>query len=231
MKERPILFTGEMVRAILEGRKTQTRRLFKPGSEILYRPQTAVYPVSFRHHRTSLWHDFKSVDELIAKFCPYGKPGDRLWVRETFALETNFNLASNDDYPPPFKDGRPVAWHPESADGAWPAYWQQPHYKATDPIPELDYPDKDTDGPTVRWTPSIHMPRWASRILLEITDVRVERLQEASYEDIMAEGIRDVHWLTAWKNAWNSINAKRGFGWDANPWVWVVEFKVVLPHG
>ncbi|TQK10218.1 hypothetical protein [Herbaspirillum sp. SJZ107] len=191
MKERPILFTGPMVRAILDGSKTQTRRIAK---EFAGRDD---------------------LDAILKRFpnqngCPHGQPGDRLWVRETF--------------------GHP--WH-----HAQPDYF----YRATDAAVET-HPDFG------RWTPSIHMPRRASRILLEITGVRVERLQDISEADAWAEGIEAFDGAledmaifemarrtgrpfedaaTTYAALWESINGAGS--WDANPWVWVIEFKRVAP--
>ncbi len=166
MKERPIMFSGEMVRAILEGRKTQTRRVWK-------RPELRKA-------------DWEIGDSSIA--CPYGEVGDRLWVRETWCGGQH---------------GMPV------------------HYKAS--WTEHEY------GPA--WKPSIHMPRKYSRITLEITGVRVERVQDMSVEDAINEGIglSSVDPLGSFGQLWDSINAKCGYGWGVNPWVWVVEFKRVLP--
>jgi len=193
MKERPILFGGWAIPKILDGSKTQTRRVRKGNTSGL---------------------------------CPYGYPGDRLWVRETFCIESSREVGP---YEPPFKDGRPCRWHENDA---WGFYWEQPHYRATDPTPELEI---GTGDPGVKWSPSIHMPRWASRITLEIVSVRVERVQEISETDAGAEG---VDWYSienkidgiercqqAFIKLWNSINAKRGFGWDENPHVRVIEFK------
>jgi len=198
MKERPILFNAEMVRAILDGRKTQTRRVIKPQPIIVG-------------------------DGLSWPLCPYGIPGDRLWVRETFALESSQEVS----YDPPFKDGRPLL----EVDGGFEhgTWWEQPHYKATDPEPELSY---DGEGPCVKWSPSIYMPRWASRILLEITDIRVERVKDISRDDAFSEGhpfTKPKHPEIKWnfEKLWNSINEKKGLGWDKNPWVWVIEFKAV----
>ena len=208
---KPILFNDEMVRAILDGRKTKTRRLVKPQPE-------------------------------LRANCPFGQVGDRLWVKETFCLE----IPVLSGQLPPFNDGRPIRWeyegletNPERADT-----WFCPHYRATDPTPELSY--EDTDGePTVKWKPSIHMPRWASRITLEITDIRIERVQEITKEDAKAEGIIDGGCLNcgrnepcgclnplpdardAFANVWEKIYAKKGLGWYANPWVWVIGFRRV----
>lgn len=222
MKQHPILFSGEMVKAIIEGRKTQTRRLMKPQPNI---PSTG-HPVAQAELLQSWLRDHA---------CPYGAVGDQLWVRETFAIETNFNLDDEESYPPPFKDGRPVKRYPESDDGEWGAYWEQPHYRATDPTPELDYPDNDTGAPMVKWQPSIHMPRWASRITLEIVSVRVERLDEITEDDAKAEGAPLGRVLgygrlgmqshrEGFIDLWEQINGKRA-SWLTNPWVWVIEFK------
>lgn len=202
MKERPILFSGEMVRAILRDvdPKGQTRRVVKGVAlEMLGNGFTPEYVA----------------DPGNSAWCPYGKPGDRLWVRETFA-----RCAC------------------EQCRAIWPA--ETPHgilgYRAT------------YGGPSMMiFKPSIFMPRWASRITLEITKVRVERLQDISEEDAIAEGIERIHGAAEGDNRfsyfsdgfhrnfptgketfahlWDSINSKRGFGWDKNPWLWVIEFK------
>ena len=197
MKERPILFKGPLVRAILSGQKTVTRRLLK-------------MPHGF-------W-ETSATGELvpIPANCPYGKPGDRLWVRETWARVGNCD----------------------------PGYLT---FAATYPAclpPELENIPAASE---IRWKPSIHMFRRDSRILLEITEVRVERLQDISDAEIEREGI-DLDALadgqdrydmchagsgadgrptlrTAWRHLWEST----GGDWDANPWVWVVEFKRVTP--
>lgn len=193
MKERPIIFNGEMVRAILDGRKSQTRRVVKCLD---------VPPVCWK--------------------CPYGVPGDRLWVRETFCIESSYEVGP---YPPPFSDGRPLNKHNGWTCGEW---WEQAHYKATDPTPELEI---GTGDPGVKWTPSIHMPRWASRITLEIVNVRVERVQEIDEAGAILEGVDaekyEKSYRYAFSQLWDSINVKRGFGWDKNVWVWVIEFKRV----
>ena len=187
MKEHPIIFSAEMVRAILDGRKTQTRRIIKPQPPPeYYENNEKGYAQS--HHRN--W-----------TVCPYGQPKDRLWVREN------------------------IRWHKEGT----------PTRYGADGCPVM------RDGESVAWIfneghmPSIHMPRWASRITLEITDVRVERLIEISGEDLEAEGFRsplgghlsdDYAELTGqFSVLWDSLNAKRGFCWDTNPWVWVISFK------
>ena len=170
--------------------------------------------------------------DLFKWGCPYGRSGDHLWVRETFCLEQQVES----DQLPPFSDGRPIQYWSDGIPCAreMAERWIQPHYKATDPTPELAYEDTDGD-PTVRWNPSIHMPRWASRILLEITDIRVERVKDISAQDCVHEGIlassnQDPCDIAGqlkdnFRDVWNSIYAKKGFGWEVNPWVWVIEFR------
>lgn len=217
MTEHPILFSGEMVRAILDGRKTQTRRVCVH----LYDGAWCLDP-----------DDDDEDKQKLIEACPYGVAGNRLWVRETFAVESNFNLDSEERYPPPFSDGRPIR---RVEDDEFGQYWEQCHYRATDPPPYLvDTNTNDECG----WKPSIHMPRWASRITLEIVNVRVEHVQEITGHDVIAEGVEFPDSETAedapkrwdnFKNLWNSINEKRGYGWDKNQWVWVIEFKKVTP--
>lgn len=203
MKERPILFSGAMVRAILSGQKTQTRRVVNPyppeeRSIIPYLP-SAIVPQ--QDGTFAAYTDGRKAKEFR---CPYGQPGDRLWVRETFAAAI-------------YSDGMRFV-----------------EYKADRSLSDFDGYDDPAGG---RWRPSIHMPRWASRITLEITDVRVERLQDISEADAEAEGVdflRHVHdgdeGLTArqlFDCLWSSINGDES--WPSNPWVWVIEFKVVRP--
>lgn len=199
MKERPILISAPMVRAILEGRKTQTRRVVRARNQDALR--VSPYP-------RPPWTDgrpFYGWDGNVGHplFCPYGAPDDRLWVREAWAAPHE-----NDHLPP-----RLI---PQDA---------RIHYAATE----------DRGG--LLWRPSIHMPRWASRITLEITDVRLQRLQDISWADAMDEGTMD--WVSeqdtpmrhlpaedariAYKAMWG---ATRGRGsWDANPWVWALTFR------
>ena len=182
MKERPILFSDPMVRAILGGRKTQTRRVVKPE----WKPGIERSPFLVRH---------------ASEFSPYGQRGDRLWVRETWQ-DTG------------------VAGVEHLSDG-------QIVYRATDPDWE------QLEG--WKWRPSIFMRRRDSRITLEVTDVRVERVREISEEDAADEGFDDVYLVKqqlpsdarvyAFRQTWDELNAKRGFSWESNPWVWVVSFK------
>jgi hypothetical protein len=218
MKTRPIPFTGEMVRAILDGRKTQTRRVCKSVLGIgqiteLERSTTPHYDWIFRDKRLR-WNDLRH-EEMLER-CPHGAPGDRLWVRETWAANSLM-----DGTPP--RDLRRIAsvWYRAGGDSR---YW----YGAAGPG---------------RWRPSIHMPRWASRITLEVTDVRVERVRSISEADCIAEGLA-LHptadgWPSpalvgslfdeaprAYQNLWDSINGKKpGCSWADNPWCWCVSFK------
>lgn len=197
MKERPILFSAPMVRALLSGSKTQTRRIMKPQPEKCppdYSRPGHLWPC--RIHQTML-HVEKELQNLEGSWeglagaaCPYGREGDRLWVRETF--------------------GR--AWH-----HAQPPFF----YRASDENSVGSHPEFDG------WKPSIHMPRAASRIMLEIVSVRVERLNDISEADAAAEGA-PVHFKSSRDNfcaLWQQINGPGS--WNANPWVWVVEFKIV----
>lgn len=233
--ERPIVFTGAMVRAILDGNKTQTRRIVK------------LPPLQPWQHRSKGWdrpeclHSAENVNNFIAGFsdgigtiisikCPYGKPAfapfnmpaDWLWVRETFCIE----LSKGVDYDPPHSDGRPIRHHQDHLK----SWWEQPHYRATDPTPELYI---GTDEPGCRWRPSIFMPRWASRILLEITDIRVERLQDIREADARAEGVTPTaleklhdNWgRVLYRKLWESLHGPGS--WEANPFVWVIQFQKI----
>lgn len=246
-----IQFNDEMVRAVLEGRKTQTRRPIK----------WPIYSKSDGTKRRIFGPtDIGIINEVLKErqkyplyiVCPYGQVGDRLWVREAFALESMVESGQE----PPFSDGRPIQyWNdgvPCSRKDA--EFWIQPHYRSTDPTPELCYEDSDGE-PTVRWKPSIHMPRWASRITLKITGIRVERLREITEEDAIKEGARkfedlpsrhpygqDPRWSMetppstehclgsarhAFGSTWNSIYGKKGLWWETNCFVWVIGFKRV----
>lgn len=233
MKERGMIFNGEMVRAILDGRKTQTRRPIKwkqtRFTEIGEREDGSKWPWSEdAEHACDFWHP-----------CPFGAVGDRIWVRETWGVVSH---AFSDD-------GLMIDWVPDrpaTAIHAMPfgnGYYSGYAIYAADG--DFTWGDDDgyEDGRSC-WKPSIHMPRAASRILLEITDVRVERLNAISEEDAEAEGIdmealydsQDCydcianHNMTgrptvtgAFKYLWESIYGEEG--WKSNPWVWVIEFK------
>jgi len=203
IRERPIIFSGPMVRAILAGAKTQTRRVIVPQ------------PIESSSRTGPMWghRDLAGyfADHIFAKCfidlvrCPYGAVGDRLWVRETFTLAVN-----PDDSPSEGEDAEPHAIYRADWDDrkGWPVV---------------------TDGSEFHWSPSIHMPRWASRLTLEITGVRVERLQAITTHDIGAEGINlsNNHQgaRNEYRQLWDALNAKRGYSWDSNPWVWVLSFR------
>ncbi|VGI89235.1 hypothetical protein [Klebsiella pneumoniae] len=219
MTERGMIFNAEMVRALLSGRKTQTRREVKLNLDIACLATTYDWATSLaaNHYQGLTEEQIQQKAEslrgvihpvildngqMVSIICPHGKPGDRIWVRETWA---RYNIDQN------------------SHDIA---------YRATTPA---DWPEEG------RWRPSIHMPRWASRILLEITDVRVERLNAISEEDARAEGIIDGGCLNcgepepcgcanpepdatdAFAYLWQSIYGQEN--WNANPWVWVISFE------
>lgn len=215
-KERPILFSAPMVRAILDGSKTQTRRVAKEFSG-----------------RSEL-------DAILKRFpnqngCPYGKPGDRLWVRESW-----------------WQAGEWQSTYPEDDVGAW--FGSQRVVYSADGVPPNEpnkhYPKGLRNGaysaadPHRIWRhrPSIHMPRWASRILLEVVAIRVERLQDISEEQAEAEGVHRAMrmWFAtddggpsftwpqhAFEHLWRKINGAES--WEANPWVWAVDFKRITP--
>lgn len=203
MKERPIIFSAPMVRALLDGRKQQTRRILKPQPQMV------------QGKRIAPWEGdgvtLMRLLEQTGKRCPYGQPGDRLWVRETWQAIDGNELALR------------IMTEPHPSRG-----WIE--YAAT--VPE-------GHEPPPRWRPSIHMPRWASRITLEVTGVRVERLQDISTADALAEGVNvhpDHHDkppgsiyspVQAYRDLWEGINGAGS--WDANPWVFVIEFKRIKP--
>lgn len=193
MKERPILFSAPMVRALLNGTKTQTRRVVKDEQKA------------------------RALNAAGYSACPYGQPGDRLWVRETWQ-------AFFDDEVPP---DRPRGPRHTMGIPAQPELKSFAFYRA-----DGDMPPHHEYG-AVRWFPSIHMPRKYSRILLEIVGVRVERLQDISRGDAMAEGCpfpniaRGANPREWYAELWDQINGPGS--WSANPWVWVVEFKRVTP--
>lgn len=176
-KERPILFSGPMVRAIRDGRKTQTRRVCRNNGE----------PGPER-----IW----GVGD-----CKYGSPGDRLWVKETWFPSPVGQPASNVKIPKALPDGWTVLY---AASG-------------------------DTISKPLHWKPSIFMPRWASRLTLEITAVMVERLQDISMSDVFAEGCilsTSKSDPIDFQNLWDSINGKT-YPWSSNPFVWVISFKTL----
>jgi hypothetical protein len=225
-RERPILFSGEMVRTILEGRKTQTRRVIKPQPD----PQgdnggllREIVP-SLLANRGDLFDVRYDGDNPRAIRCPHGQPGDLLWVRETHitgheVIDGDLQYCDENGAELPLK-----VWY--RADNE-PFFWTDDEGWRTEKVP---------------WKPSIHMPRWASRITLEITGVQVERLQEISIDDVLAEGISEVtdgpHGNQYWRedtgfrfaDLWDLINgSKKNGSWNDNPWVWVISFRRIKP--
>ncbi len=193
MKESPILFSAPMVRALLAGTKTQTRRIFKPDRMTWdANGRYTTYAMRGGELSTTGSGPFKPSSWL--HYCPYGQPGDRLWVRESFARV-------------------PTACGSE------------------DIVFAADYQDGSDRAAGVRYTPSIHMPRAVSRITLEITGVRVERLQDISRGDAMAEGCPFPNMAQGpdprdwYAELWGAINGPDS--WAENPWAWVVEFKAI----
>jgi hypothetical protein len=237
MKERPIIFSAPTVRAILSGAKTQTRRVVKRYSadcigwfddgDGLW-AQRFIDPSSGSPYLKS-WRDR----------CPYGRPGDRLWVREKWrigAWDEDRGAVAIDYFDGPRREWIEVPG--PTLDGElFNRLWQQStdDARAAGLTPDDDgrYQWAPGESPC-RWRLSIHMPRWASRITLEITDVRVERLQDISIHDAMKEGVVETNenlrglgpcleWCYAYEDLWRSINGPES--WAANPWVWVIEFK------
>ena len=204
MKETGIIMSGNHPKLILDGIKTQTRRTNRLD-RVNWHPDG--YTMDLQGDIAAFRYKLTGADVLIR--CPYGQVGDRLWVRETHNLD--------------LWDERNVI-----------------QYKA-DWLEWLDTKPKDFEPSPIKWRPSIFMPRWASRITLEITEVRVERVQEITGEDAGKEGIGwddkairsipqdelETYLVYHFSFLWDSLNAKRGYGWEANPWVWVISFKVV----
>jgi hypothetical protein len=221
-----------MARAILEGRKTVTRRAVKPlkGGFVCVGAKAAWDGYSRADYFAI--HSSPDAPQMQGNRWIIARAGDRLYVRETFTLE---HCVEGED--PPFADRRPIKGRDiDDVDGVTPL-WVQPHYRATDPAPDLscDRPGcaqcRNHDmGP--HWVPSIHMPKWAARIWLEVTAVRVERLQDITTEQVIAEGITSqlrehdavVDLRQQFEVLWDGL-AKPGARWADNPWVWVVEFK------
>nr|DAG81830.1 MAG TPA: YqfB-like protein [Caudoviricetes sp.] len=231
-----MIFNAEMVRAILDGRKTQTRRIMKVQPSEGFSPMNMALETDYKAH----WytpgivdkdgylqpakHDvFGVASEDEGYTCPFGAVGDRIWVRETFQgpLVSEELLEEYRAYPEKFENPEYCEY---SADGG----------------PRPEYCDLD-DNLRHGWRPSIHMPRWASRITLEITGVRVERLNDISQEDAQAEGMELTGWRPTYSDPdsggevwtpydnfaqlWESIYGEES--WQANPWVWAISFKRV----
>ena len=234
MKERPILFSAPMVRALLAGTKTQTRRVVKP-QPAPNRPHDGGTRWAYDIHKDGLHVPVGSVGHLSVKEktglkCP-GQPGDRLWVRETFqyrgASYDGEGLEDSEWFRCYGEGGAPDNWDP-----MYPAGWKPSRHMSVRAMTE---PADQEDGVTswiTKKIPSIHMPRWASRITLEVTSVRVERLQDISEADAAAEGVHtdpDCPAYDAYQALWEQINGKGS--WDANPWVWVIDFRRAAQEG
>ena len=224
MKERPILFSAEMVKAILNGSKTQTRRI------------KGIADLDLLNCRFDGKRWQKHIGYPVGHAdipCSYGEAGDRLWVRETWR-----------SWFPTVKDENGIdaldKWGVQQLGEHW-----HVRYRADGKEIETDvgwdegdnYADPIDLGIHIepaKWRPSIFMPKMFSRILLEITDVSCERVQDISEDDAFAEGISYGDWLAdpvkEFEKLWDSINKKRGYGWDNNPWVWVVKFKAIKPE-
>ncbi|HHH0040679.1 TPA: morphogenetic protein [Yersinia enterocolitica] len=206
MNEKPILFNAEMVNAILSGRKTMTRRIISEKTLHLFDVAASAgecHPLELCDERSQSYY---------LEFCPLSKPGDQLWVRETFQG-------------PLFDYEQMESYLEDSAKFESPEYCV---YKA-DGNTAPEFVDAD-DNLHCKWRPSIHMPRWASRINLLITSVRVERLQAITLGDICKEigcGLYDFRPATygfqVWEKLWKSIYGEEN--WEANPWVWVINFE------
>ncbi len=215
MKERPILFSGAMVRALLDGSKTQTRRIMKPQphEDARFSGGYAIQP-----SKRTQGAEISVEAPYVGIACPYGQPGDRLWVRETWRGIVQIN-GPHESY-----ETGVARYVPDQE------YCKRVEYAATDKANETEL-----------WRPSIHMPRWMSRTLLEIVSVRIERLQDISEADALAEGVKPSPggmWSAAAGQAvttpaaaygllWESINGPGS--WALNPWVWCVEFSKVKP--
>lgn len=209
MSERGMIFNGEMVRAILEGRKTQTRRVLATYQDaVKFCPE---WDVNGKQIFIVLGEkDHTGMNPVITAIpCPFGQPGDRVWVRETFRV------------------------HSRATDVATLVYRASVRNSWTEQTHRVPVAVCNKPATPEKWTPSIHMPRWASRITLEITDVRVERLRDLSEEDAKSEGIIPsaggvlpgweyrINFRDLWMDIYGTDN------WEANPWVWVIEFKRV----
>lgn len=214
-KERPILFSTPMVRAILAGGKTQTRRIIKwpkvpEWHDWDYEPNRLVSRAGEKKWWPEyVWNDGGGRSSQCELACPYGATGDRLWVRETWYCD-----------------------HCEVQSGPFiqvPGAEEMLYYRADSKSGQIQDLMPECEVAGAPWRPSIHMPRWASRIVLEIESVRVERLQDITEADAKAEGIsvgaesKEPAAINIFRLLWESINGPGS--WDANPWVWVVTFK------
>ncbi len=196
--EKPIIFPTAMIPKILDGTKTMTRRVIKPQPRFVPALECGSGKDQWEYHPV-YWYAEDGPGRLMERCCLYGQVGDRQWVRESHFIG-----------------------------GIKPKEWVS--FKADASAKNLEL---------YLWRPSIHMPRWASRIDLEITEVRVERVQEITAEEVIKEGCQLTGEIflspqeerpvlvNKFERLWDSLNAKRGYGWEVNPWVWCISFKVI----
>lgn len=241
MKEKPILFNGEMVRAVLEGKKTQTRRPVKvqpscASYDTIHTLMSTTASDEKRHVGKHRWGNGSIEHPLrdnIYFSCPFGRAGQRIWVRETWRAYYDPELLTSYQFRADMGVYKPPVGVWDECNGMW-----------------AEQNSGDVPGEGGKWKPSIHMPRCASRITLEVTNVRVERVQDISEEDAEAEGIERLSSMpeffhvyyplgkrngrrccstarASFRHLWDIIYAERGYGWDVNPFVWVCEFKVI----
>ncbi|EOE4356769.1 hypothetical protein ACUB3A_002277 [Klebsiella pneumoniae] len=222
MTERGMIFNADMVRAILDGRKTQTRREVKLNLDIASLATTYDWATSLaaNHYQGLTEEQIQQKAEslrgvihpvilgngqMVSIICPHGKPGDRIWVREAFRV------------------------HSRATDVATLVYKASERNSWTEQTHRVPVAVCNKPATPEKWTPSLHMPRWASRILLEITGVRVERLRSMSQDDARAEGViaasGPMEAGLAFRELWDSIYGEES--WKANPWVWVISFERV----
>ncbi len=226
IKESPILFNQEMVLAYLEGRKTQTRRIAKN-----------IFPLfpTYIDLESQTYADDMGQYRPIAELCPYGQAGDLLWGRETWRpawWDVDFEWMGIE-----FRAAKVGDWKTVDTDKLWPdddrreSVWDSLNIECEKRgVVKNDNGNfiwKDEQNP-LKWRPSIFMPRAAARILPTIKSVRLEMLQSISEADAIAEGVGSIE---EYQNLWNSINAKRGFGWEVNPPVWVIDFSKEVANG
>ena len=218
MKERPIIFSPSMVRAILDGRKTQTRRIAKIDG---YSDNICDGGILSLGYGFSSAYKLRSNGKMTLVDCKYGDIGDRLWVRETWRPEWIFDEDDSVKY-------RGVRY--------------SDYYNGSIITPDCDINQWKRFHERHCYCSAVCMPRWASRIILEIIDIRVDRLQNITEDDAKSEGVRcepdegvDKHgeyyarcsYILGFALFWNRINEKKGYPWQSNPWVWIVEFKVL----
>lgn len=245
VKERPIIFSGEMVKAILDGKKMMTRRVVKAQPDF-----NARYD-GVDDDTNHFWEVLDAQGEPTEKYipilkCPYGKVGDRLWVREAYTV-TGWNCDDGSVYIKYLADGHEQYFDNETdemecaIDSLVTSVCKELDKRKVPMLNDEAY-DCSLDENKPRNRSPMFMPRWASRILLEITDIRVERLNDISEADAVKEGMPPSHpsidrisiqhgfnsfSQSCFAQLWDTLNEKKGYPWSSNPWVWVVEFKVL----